>query len=546
MLEKIDLDKKLNRKEYNIVMDELEPRLASLQREYKEAGIPIMVIFEGWGASGKGTLINKFIAPLDPRGFKVFTIQKVSEEEAMRPFLWRFWTKLPAKGRIHVFDRSWYRSMITECMEGNGSDNEKVRTLSEISHFEQELAEDGMVIIKFFLHISKKEQKVRFQGLEKTKKTSWRVTKQDWKQNEEYEQYRNIFDDMIAKTDTDFAPWTIIESTNKEFASSKIIATVVERLSNIIEDRAKNEKVNLIEKAGNKEKVLKTEKVLKAEKESNNKSVKIENIIPTDDETKKIQTKQDYFAIEKALKLDVLGGVDLSLSMKKGAYTKRLQELQEKLAVLHYEMYRNRIPVVLAFEGWDAGGKGGAIKRLTENIDPRGYEVVPISAPNDIERAHHYLWRFWNAMPKAGHLTIFDRTWYGRVMVEKIEGFCSENEWQRAYNEINDMEEHMTNFGCIVIKFWLQIDKEEQLKRFNERQETLEKQWKITEEDWRNREKWDEYEAAVNEMIIRTSTTNAPWVIVEANDKYYARIKVLETVVDALEHRMGKKKDERK
>ena len=546
MLEKIDLDKKLNRKEYNIVMDELEPRLASLQREYKEAGIPIMVIFEGWGASGKGTLINKFIAPLDPRGFKVFTIQKVSEEEAMRPFLWRFWTKLPAKGRIHVFDRSWYRSMITECMERNGSDNEKVRTLSEISHFEQELAEDGMVIIKFFLHISKKEQKVRFQGLEKTKKTSWRVTKQDWKQNEEYEQYRNIFDDMIAKTDTDFAPWTIIESTNKEFASSKIIATVVERLSNIIEDRAKNEKVNLIEKAGNKEKVLKTEKVLKAEKESNNKSVKIENIIPTDDETKKIQTKQDYFAIEKALKLDVLGGVDLSLSMKKGAYTKRLQELQEKLAVLHYEMYRNRIPVVLAFEGWDAGGKGGAIKRLTENIDPRGYEVVPISAPNDIERAHHYLWRFWNAMPKAGHLTIFDRTWYGRVMVEKIEGFCSENEWQRAYNEINDMEEHMTNFGCIVIKFWLQIDKEEQLKRFNERQETLEKQWKITEEDWRNREKWDEYEAAVNEMIIRTSTTNAPWVIVEANDKYYARIKVLETVVDALEHRMGKKKDERK
>ena len=546
MLEKIDLDKKLNRKEYNIVMDELEPRLASLQREYKEAGIPIMVIFEGWGASGKGTLINKFIAPLDPRGFKVFTIQKVSEEEAMRPFLWRFWTKLPAKGRIHVFDRSWYRSMITECMERNGSDNEKVRTLSEISHFEQELAEDGMVIIKFFLHISKKEQKVRFQGLEKTKKTSWRVTKQDWKQNEEYEQYRNVFDDMIAKTDTDFAPWTIIESTDKEFASSKIIATVVERLSNIIEARAKIEKVNLIEKAGNKEKVLKTEKVLKAEKESNNKSTKIENIIPTDDETKKIQTKQDYLAIEKALKLDVLGGVDLSLSMKKGAYTKRLQELQEKLAVLHYEMYRNRIPVVLAFEGWDAGGKGGAIKRLTENIDPRGYEVVPISAPNDIERAHHYLWRFWNAMPKAGHLTIFDRTWYGRVMVEKIEGFCSENEWQRAYNEINDMEEHMTNFGCIVIKFWLQIDKEEQLKRFNERQETLEKQWKITEEDWRNREKWDEYEAAVNEMIIRTSTTNAPWVIVEANDKYYARIKVLETVVDALEHRMGKKKDEKK
>lgn len=198
-------------------------------------------------------------------------------------------------------------------------------------------------------------------------------------------------------------------------------------------------------------------------------------------------------------------------------------------------MYRRRIPVVLAFEGWDAGGKGGAIKRLTQALDPRGYAVQPVSAPNDLEKSHHYLWRFWTNMPKAGHFTIFDRSWYGRVMVERIEGFCSGEEWRRAYTEINNMEESWTNSGCIVLKFWMHIDKDEQERRFKERQENPDKQWKITEEDWRNRAKWDQYEVAVDEMLVRTSTTYAPWIIVEANSKYYARIKVLKTVVGAIE-----------
>ena len=194
--------------------------------------------------------------------------------------------------------------------------------------------------------------------------------------------------------------------------------------------------------------------------------------------------------------------------------------------------------MVLGFEGWDAGGKGGAIKRLTEKMDPRGYTVIPTASPNDWEKAHHYLWRFWQAMPKAGHLSIFDRTWYGRVMVERIEGFCTTGEWQRAYKEINDMERDLYDAGAIVLKFWMQIDKDEQERRFKARQENPEKQWKITDEDWRNREKWDQYEEAVNEMLIRTSTPHAPWVVVEGNDKYYARIKVLETVVRAIEKRL--------
>ena len=196
---------------------------------------------------------------------------------------------------------------------------------------------------------------------------------------------------------------------------------------------------------------------------------------------------------------------------------------------------------MLGFEGWDAGGKGGAIKRLTAKMDARGYAVNPTASPNDIEKAHHYLWRFWRAMPKAGHIAIFDRTWYGRVMVERIEGFCTKEEWKRAYKEINDMEKDLCDAGAIVIKFWMHIDKDEQERRFRERQENPEKQWKITEEDWRNREKWDLYEDAVNEMLLRTSTDYAPWVVVEGNDKYYARIKVLKTVVDAIEDRLKEK-----
>ena len=245
-------------------------------------------------------------------------------------------------------------------------------------------------------------------------------------------------------------------------------------------------------------------------------------------------------------KLGALSGVDLSKSLEREEYKERLNKLQKKLSMLHNELYRLRIPVVLGFEGWDAGGKGGAIKRLTSHLDPRGYAVHPTAAPNDYEKVHHYLWRFWKDMPKAGHVAIFDRTWYGRVMVERIEGFCSEANWKRAYQEINEMEAHIAHSGAIIIKFWLHIDKDEQERRFKERQTTPGKEWKITDEDWRNREKWDQYEVAVNEMLLRTSTTYAPWVIVEGNSKYYARVKVLETVVDAIEKKVKEKKAELK
>ena len=240
---------------------------------------------------------------------------------------------------------------------------------------------------------------------------------------------------------------------------------------------------------------------------------------------------------------DKVHEVDLEKTMDREEYRKKLDQLQKRLERLHGDLYRYRIPVVLGFEGWDAAGKGGAIRRLTSHLDPRGYQVCPTASPSSTEKAHHYLWRFWTRFPKDGHMAVFDRTWYGRVMVERIEGFCTKQEWKRAYKEMNDMEEQLADSGAIVMKFWMQIDKDEQERRFKERQANPAKQWKITDEDWRNREKWDLYERAVEEMLVKTSTPYAPWIIVEGNDKYYARIKVLETVVEAIRRRLSEEKE---
>ena len=231
--------------------------------------------------------------------------------------------------------------------------------------------------------------------------------------------------------------------------------------------------------------------------------------------------------------------MDLSLSLDRDEYRKLLEKRQKRIGELHDEIYHRRIPVVIVYEGWDAGGKGGNIRRLTEEMDPRGYEVIPIAAPNDVEKVHHYLWRFWTEFPKAGHLTIFDRSWYGRVLVERVEGFCSETDWNRAYGEINEMEENFWHFGAVVIKFWLQIDKDEQMNRFKAREKDSAKQWKLNEEDWRNREKWDLYEEATEEMFLRTHTSYAPWTVIEGNCKRYARIKALDVVIAAIEARIA-------
>ena len=506
MLEKLDLTKSLNKAEYKEKMAELMPRLGKLQRECRRLGVPVMIAFEGYGASGKGVQIGELIKALDPRGFEVYAVKNETEEEKMHPFLWRFWTKMPSKGRIAIYDSSWYRKVLIDRFDKKTKKSELADAYRSICSFEEQLAADGMVIIKIFLAIDEKEQKKRFDKLLSSDETAWRVSREDQKRNKSFEKYQEMNEEMLRRTDTEYAPWNIVEAVDRKFATAKIYAIVAQTLAEKVEEARRAE--------GRKEPV-------------NAEDTDI------DGELRFSMSEQD-----KKFKNSILAKADLGLAYTKEEYKARLSKLQKKMEKLHGELYRRRIPVILGFEGWDAGGKGGAIKRLTEKMDPRGYVVHPTASPNDIEKAHHYLWRFWVDMPKAGHVTIFDRTWYGRVMVERIEGFCSRQEWQRAYKEMNDMEKDLADAGAIVLKFWMQIDKDEQERRFKARQENPEKQWKITDEDWRNRENWDQYEEAVNEMLIRTSTPHAPWVVVEGNCKYYARIKVLETVVEAIEKRL--------
>jgi len=497
MLERIDTSRKMGKKELKEWMKEQMPVLAKLQRKCRDLDIPVILVYEGFGGSGKGEMIARLIEPLDPRGFQVYSTARTTKDEAKRPFLSRFFVKTPAKGRIAIFDRSWYTKVLRERIEDMTTREELEFAFEEINHFEKLLVDDGAVIIKMFLHITKQEQKKRFDQLLSEKTTAWRVTKADIEHHRRYKECRVLCDEMLEKTDKDYAPWQIIEAEDKDYAVAKMYQIVLERLTSVCNEREKKD----VREAENTE----------------------------------IQEEERFLN-------GVLNGVDLSKDLEKEIYKTKLKELQKKLSLLQNQMYRKRIPAVFVFEGWDAAGKGGTIKRLTQHLDPRAYAVVPISAPDETERAHHYLWRFYNHLPEAGHMTIFDRSWYGRVMVERIEGFCSIEEWSRAYNEINHFEEQLTDAGTVVLKFWLHIDQDEQKRRFEKRQNTPGKEWKITEEDWRNRSKWEEYERAVDEMVVRTSTTYAPWIVVEANSKKYSRIKVLESVVKAMEDALSKKK----
>ena len=500
MLEKIDLSRAVEKEVYKQVQEEEGTKLGQLQRRLKEAGIPVLILFEGMGAARNGTQINRQIQTFEPRVFYVYASNRPNEEENLRPFLWKFWTVTPENGRIAIYDRSWYRKVLIDRFDKITKKKELPEAFRDICCFEKQLTDGGAVIIKLFLYISREEQKKRFKKLEKSVETKWHVSQGDWERNRRYDEYLQINEEMLERTDSEYAPWTIIEATDRNYASMKILKSVTEQLERALE-----------EKAGKKA----------------------------------VQKVSSGISLDAGSRYQngVLSGVDLSKALTREEYKEKLDKLQKRLEILHSDIYRLRIPVVLGFEGWDAGGKGGAIKRLTSHLDPRGYQVCPTASPNDIERKHHYLWRFWNKVPKAGHVAIFDRTWYGRVMVERIEGFCTEDDWKRAYQEINEMEAHMANAGAVVLKFWLHIDKDEQERRFKERMEIPEKQWKITDEDWRNREKWDQYEIAVNEMLVRTSTTYAPWIVVEGNNKYYARVKVLETVVDALEKKIQQVKE---
>ncbi len=463
----------------------LQEKLAVLQQQLREAKLPVIILIDGMSASGKGTVISRVSARLEPRGYKVFSAKPAVGDEARKPFLWRFWRDIPAKGGISIFERGWYLEPFEQMREHDDFDEFYT---GSVNTFERQLSDDGYLILKFFLNISKEEQRDRMEDLEDSKATAWRVSDRDREQNRNYDEVLEVRSRLLELTNTDAAPWNIIYNEHENIGVYKLLKKMCEEI----------------------------EKALEGKKRSCEPKIKSKNLI----------------------QMPKLSEVELDFTLTEEEYKKKLSDEQKKLSRLHSLLYREKVPVIIAFEGWDAAGKGGAIRRLSWSLDPRGFEAISVAAPTPDELAHHYLWRFWNKLPKDGHIALYDRSWYGRVMVERIEGFTAEERCIQAYNEINEFEKSLTDWGAVVLKFWVHIDKETQLARFTERQNNPEKQYKITDEDWRNREKWDVYEDVVNEMIKNTSTKKAPWIIVEGNDKKYARIKVLKEVRKALERKL--------
>ncbi len=490
MLETLDLDKHLSKKEFKNLFEKCQARLGSLQREFRDHGIPVILIFEGLGASGKGRLINDLLLCWDPRGFTYNYVKLSPEEKDRYPMLYHYGIRTPAKGRISVFGRCWYREILDRGVE-KGLDEKFFRDGVEMAgSFERQLAAGGALILKFFLHIDKKEQKKKLKEREKDPESAWSVTDYDWHQNRNYSKYEQVLEKIFQETDSEYAPWIIVEATDWKFATCKVLSTVQKAM----EDR-------LSRKAG--------------------------------------PLPEPVLPLHGSMASSVLDSLDLKKDLGKNAYKIELQKYQELLHSLELDIFHKEIPVIALFEGIDAAGKGGAIKRLAQCLYPRNYEVVAVGAPNEWELNHHYLWRFWKEAPARRQIKIFDRSWYGRVLVERVENLATTEEWKRAYREINEMEENLARFGTVIVKFWLQVDRNEQLGRFEARKEDPDKEWKLTDDDWRNREKWDQYMEAAREMLFRTSTTYAPWTIVEANSKQYARIKVLKTVCEAVKKALG-------
>jgi len=462
--------------------------LAKRQLVIKDANLPVIVILEGWGAAGKGSVLSSIIKYMDPRFFKVYNMDVISEDEKRKPFIYRHAVRMPEYGQFSFFDGGMMDEVTKAYLHEDISKDEYEQRVKSIINYERQLRDNGYLVIKFFLSVDKKTQKERLANLLEGKNTKWRVTEADKWQNKHYEKCEKIYNEYLKATDTPACPWHEINSTDKDEVERFIANTIISGIDAAV------------------------------------KNPWVASIIENPYELKKVGPLAKISLEDKALTDE--------------DYKKRLKELQKELKKLHNKLYQKKVPLIIAYEGWDAAGKGGNIKRIAGALDARGYEVFPIASPTKEEKNRHFLWRFFNRLPKTGHVAIFDRTWYGRVMVERLEGFCSENDWQRAYNEINEFEKDLTDWGAIVIKFWVQIDKDTQLERFTLRQNTPEKQWKITEEDWRNRDKWDLYEGAIDEMIDKTSTVFAPWFILESNDKKFARIKALEIVIEEIKKRL--------
>jgi polyphosphate:AMP phosphotransferase len=446
---------------------------------------PVVILIAGVDGAGKSATVNALNEWMDPRHILTQGLTEPSDEELERPHMWRFWRQLPPKGKIGIFDGSWY---ILERANGHIKDARFEQSLAQIRRFERMLIDEGALVLKFWMHLSKDAQKKRLKKLEGDPLTRWRVTPRDWKHYAMYDTFRDVAEKALRATSSAEAPWIVVEAADARYQKLTVGKLLLERLRARLETPPQAPPAPL--------------------------------------------SPPQIASIDGK---DVLRNLDLTLRMEKEQYDQELEKWQGRLNLLTRHKAFKEHNVVLVFEGVDAAGKGGSIRRITQAIDARLCHITPIAAPTEEERAQPYLWRFWRNVPRKGLVAIFDRSWYGRVLVERVEGFCSQADWMRAYGEINDFEDQMVRSGTIVAKYWLTISKEEQLKRFNERQESKFKRFKITDEDWRNREKWDAYSTAILDMLDRTSTEIAPWTLVESEDKLYGRVKILKDLCGRIE-----------
>ena len=496
MFESAELGHRIDKATYDKEVPPLREALLDAQFDLAEkAGFPVIILVGGVDGAGRGETVNLLNEWMDPRFIQTHGMGDPSDEEMERPMMWRFWRALPPKGKIGLFLGSWYTWPILNRVMGLTKPAELDQSLERAKRLEKMLTDEGALIIKFWLHLSKEMQEKRLKLLESNPKTRWRVNKRDWEHYKRYDKFLTVNESVIRHTSTAEAPWIIIEGSDARYRSLTVGRVILEAMRKRLAEPDKK-------------------------RESNARAAPL--LPPID-------------------KLNILQTLDLSQKLEKRKFDKELEKYQGKLAQLTLDPRFRDITVVAVFEGNDAAGKGGAIRRITSAVDARQYQVVPIAAPTEEERAQPYLWRFWRHIPRKGRIAIFDRSWYGRVLVERVERYCSEFDWMRAYHEINDFEAQLVRHRTVVVKFWLAISKEEQLRRFKEREKIGFKRFKITDEDWRNREKWDAYEQAIGDMVDRTSTEAAPWTLVEANDKNFARIKVLKTLCQRIEAAMKKK-----
>jgi polyphosphate:AMP phosphotransferase len=491
VFESAEIGHALKKSEFRKQEPELRRALLDVQyRLLEKSKFPVIILVNGVDGAGKGETVNLFNEWMDPRHIHTHAFGASTDVERARPEMWRFWTSLPPKGRIGILFGSWYTDPILQRVLENEGGAQLQHRLSRIRDHERMLVAEGALIVKLWFHLSKEAQRTRLKVLSEKKKTAWRVTKDDWKRFKRYDEFVDVCELALRETSTGEAPWNIIEGSNHEYRS----LTAGHLLLDALQRR------------------LKAPPRLSASPPSP----------PQPDPDKR----------------DVLNTADYSRKLEHADYQKQLEKLQGELNLLtRHKKMRDR-SIVMVFEGMDAAGKGSTIRRITRAMDARFYHVVPIAAPSDEERAQPYLWRFWRHMPPHGHAVIFDRSWYGRVLVERVENFCREEDWQRAYHEINEFEEQLSEGGAIVAKFWLAISPAEQLRRFKERAKTPHKQFKITDEDWRNRKKWPDYERAVADMIDHTSTDVAHWNVIASNDKPWARVEALKRLVETIEARL--------